>query len=96
MFAIIALGSTFLSGIQSLVYPFLMECIVNPKTRNDYIAILAGGFLGALSGIFINFVFMETTRKLYDGIFLTFLGFVVGVIVSWILRKHYVKYENGE
>ena len=96
-----------LVGIQSVIYSMLMEFVVNPRIKCDYVAILIGGFLGAASGLFIQLlVFVSSvldanpSRPTLDyadvDVFFAILGFMVGLIVSRILRRNYVRYAKGE
>lgn len=64
-------------GIQSLIYSFLMEFVVNPFVKNDLIAILISLLLDVLSG----FVLSDHVMIL--------IGAIVGLVVGIFLRSIY-------
>jgi hypothetical protein len=64
-------------GIQSIVYSLLMEFVINPWIKNNFVAIMVSILLGTLSG----YVLKEDLLAL--------IGAIVGLIVGVILRSMY-------
>ena len=89
--------SIILVGIQSIFYSIVMEYAINPESKNDHEAILKGGILGALSGIIgIAMLLREEKVPMMDAIYFAIIGFITGVVSSWILRRNYVKYAKRD
>jgi len=71
-----------LVGVQSIIYSFLMEKIINPKVRSNILVVFYSIILGLISTVLSGFV----TQKL---VVFSITGAVVGFIVGIILRKMY-------
>lgn len=91
-FLIIILFSFVFVGIQSLLYSFIMEYIVNPHIENHLICILLSGFLGFLSGYVINETLLSSGRW---GLFGLGVGIVSGTIIRFLYVKSKVSNSEG-
>ena len=95
--ALILPFSIILVGIQSIFYSIVMEYSINPESKSDREVILKGGILGALSGIIgIAMLLREEKVPMMDTIYFAIIGFITGVVSSWILRRNYVKHAKGD
>lgn len=75
----ITLGAFIFVGIQSLIYAFFMEYLVNRVIESNVRAVLVSMLLGVLAGaIFPSLMFFT-------------IGAVVGLVVGIVLRYAYVK-----
>ncbi len=64
-------------GVQSVVYTFLMEFLVNPLIKNHVLAVSASVLLGAVSGI------------VWGAGWMMLVGAVVGLLTGLFLRSIY-------
>lgn len=65
-------------GIQSLIYSFVMEFVVNPKIANNFTAVLASMVIGAISGVVLGTVGAT-------------IGLIIGFLLGLMLRYLYIK-----
>jgi hypothetical protein len=81
MVGIFALSGYAFVGIQSAVYAFLMEYVVNVRVRGDATAVIIGAIIGAMSAVPFGGLF---------GLPMSLgLGFLVGLPISILLRRMY-------
>jgi len=72
-----------LGGIQSILYSFLMEKLINPKVRSHLLVIFISAILGVISTLLSGFV----TQRF---VFFFIAGALVGIVVGAILRAMYI------
>jgi len=72
-----------LGGIQTTIYSFLMEKLINPKIKSHLLVIIISAILGAISTLLSGFVTQHY-------VFFSITGAVIGIIVGAILRKMYI------
>lgn len=70
--------SLVMVGLQSIIYSMLMEYVVNPFIKNNYIAIFISMLMGFCSGYVLNNT-------------MAFVGVFVGLLFGIILRVKYVQ-----
>lgn len=75
----VTLSAFLLSGLQSFVYAFLMEWVVQPRIKNSVLFILTSCSLGTLSGL--------TLTLLIGVVEFTVFGLIIGICVGWLLAK---------
>ncbi len=92
---------TFLfSGIQSLIYTFVMHYKVFPRISSSFARILISGLLGGVAACFPIFVILivvssrpDNMEAVLGGLFFLLIlfsfGFVVGLLSGWILQRFY-------
>jgi len=74
-----------LVGLQSIVYAFLMEYVINPKLKNHVVVVLCSGLLGLLSGYSVVLV----TGTPGDIAHWNVVSLLTGLIMGVILRRNY-------
>lgn len=82
MFLLIMLVAYAFVGIQSLIYSFLMEFIVNPKIVNNFVVVFTSMIMGAVSGVVLGSVGAA-------------IGLMIGFLLGLILRYLYIKSVNS-
>ena len=91
---------TFLfSGIQSLIYTFVMHYKVFPRISSSFTRILISGLLGGIAAclplLLLLILSLGTLEEMLDldslSVLLNFFsfGFVVGLLSGWILQRFY-------
>lgn len=89
-FALLLLGTVFFSGVQSIIYSFIMNLSVLPKLKKTKNIILLSSMLGGLSGLGIlvfNLILDRTFHFDLWYFYIILLGFVVGAISGYLLLK---------
>ena len=80
--------ASVLAGVQSIIYSFLMEKIINPKVHNNVLVYLYSSLLGVVCALLAGLV----ARQVFVlSVFGAFTGFIVGIV----LRKLYLKKLPG-
>lgn len=75
-------------GIQSILYSFVMEFLVNRRIENGFLVVLSSIFLGVISPSILHFDFGGGMSGIYV------LGGLTGVIVGGMLRLHFLNSAN--
>jgi len=78
-----ALYASFASGIQSVLFSFVVEYLISPKIENNLIVLFICGSLGVISGFIADCIIPGREILLIP------IGGVTGVIVGKILRDSY-------
>ena len=79
-------------GLQSIIYSFLMEFIVNPGFRRDFPVVVASGFLGLFSVAIVTESRSISVFEFMHAISVAGLG--AGLVTGIVLRKLYQKGRN--
>lgn len=88
------------SGIQSLIYTFVMHYKVFPRISSSFARILISGLLGGVAACFPIFVILivvssrpDNMEAVLGGLFFLLIlfsfGFVVGLLSGWMLQRFY-------
>jgi len=76
-----------LVGVQSLLYAFIMEHVINRRLGSDVVAVALSALLGALAGATMLLIFRGWDSWFAVAWFM--LGAIVGLVVGYILRRMY-------
>ncbi|MCG2574856.1 hypothetical protein LVY74_15015 [Acinetobacter sp. ME22] len=91
IFSLFLLWAVLFSGVQSIIYSFIMNLtiLLNPKKTKNII--LTSSILGGLSGLVgilvLNLIIDRTFHLDLEDFYIILLGFVVGVISGYLLLK---------
>ena len=72
------IGAFLFLIIPSIIYSFIMEFLIIPHIKSKIIVVILSSSMGFVSGLLVYLAMSEFK-------FLMPLGFVVGIIVGWIL-----------
>jgi len=81
-------GGFLVMGIPSLISALLMEFLINPNLAHNDTAIVMGGLLGVLNGLYLVFLLDPGTGPM--AIWLP-VGMVVGLLMGALSRWHFQK-----
>lgn len=73
-----------LTGVQCVIYSFVMEYFINPQIKGHFTSIILSSVLGGISTLLPALV----TYKHF--IFFVILGMIIGVLTGVILRFMYI------
>lgn len=74
-----------LLGIQSLIFSFVMEYLINPQIKNNTLVIVTSGALGFLAVLSLS----------YESYFLMIVGTFISLVVGSILRRNHINSANN-